>query len=111
MSNTAEESSVHNLDGQITEEETAEAEVTCLWADNSKLERLEIKPGFLTLNPMLCLFSGDEQKYKKKQKLKKNFYIFLFPPFPLALPPYWLKVKFLLRKLLPIQTDSLNIIR
>lgn len=87
MSNTAEESSVHNLDGQITEEETAEAEVTCLWADNSKLERLEIKPGFLTLNPMLCLFSGDEQKYKKKQKLQKtsmSFFSLLFP-FPCLL--------------------------
>lgn len=87
MSNTAEESSVHNLDGQITEEETAESEVTCLWADNSKLERLGIKPDFLTLNPVLCLFSGDEQKYKKKQKLQKtsiSFSSFLFP-FPCLL--------------------------
>lgn len=57
--NTAEESSVHNLDGRITGEETAEAEVTCLRVDDSKLAGLGIKPGILILNPTPCLFSDN----------------------------------------------------
>lgn len=82
MSNTAEESSVHSLDGQIPGEETAEAEVTCLWADNTKLAGLGIKPGFLTLNPMPCLFSDNGQKCKMKQEIATNFCISFPSSFP-----------------------------
>ena len=70
VSSTAEESSVYcNLGGQITGKETAEAEVSCLWADNSNLVGLSTKPGFVTLDPMPFLFGNNGQKCKTKRKL------------------------------------------